>query len=181
MALGLVYVVLAVQRSRWCWVYGGLSSAGLAWLAARSALPMQAALQAFYVAMAAYGFARWSADRDAGGRVTVGWWPIRRHVAAWIAIAVLTLVSAEALARHTHAARPMLDAACTWGSLLATWLAARARIENWLYWIVFDAARGGLFAAQALALVALLYFAYLGIAGAGFASWWRRLPRPGSV
>ncbi|MEZ5530845.1 MAG: nicotinamide riboside transporter PnuC [Steroidobacteraceae bacterium] len=180
-ALGLVYVVLAVRRSRWCWVYGGLSSAGLAWLAAQAALPMQAALQAFYVAMAVYGFVRWSAERDAGGHVVVGWWPARRHVVAWIAIAGLTLLSAQALARHTHAARPLLDAACTWGSLYATWLAARARIENWVYWIAIDAALGVLFASQALALVALLYFVYLGIAGVGFASWWRRLPQPGAT
>ncbi len=176
-ALGLVYVVLAVRRSRWCWVFGGLSSAGLAWLSARSALPMQALLQAFYVAMAVYGFRRWSADRDAGGHVNVGWWPLPAHVAAWFAIAVFALLAANALARYTHAAQPVLDAACTAGSLLATWLAARARLENWLYWIVVDAALGVLYARQGLALVTLLYFAYLGMAAVGFVSWLRRLPR----
>lgn len=175
-ALGLVYVVLAVRRSRWCWVFGGLSSAGLAWLSARSALPMQAALQAFYVAMAAYGFRRWSVDRDAGGHVNVGWWPWPRHVFAWAAVAALTLVTSQWLAHFTHAAWPVLDAACTWGSLLATWLAARARIENWLYWIVIDAALAVLFASQALAFIALLYFAYLVIAAVGFFSWLRREP-----
>lgn len=173
--LGLVYVVLAVRRSRWCWVYGGFSSAGLAWLSARSALPMQALLQAFYVAMAVYGFRRWSADRDAGGHVKVGWWPWRAHLVAWVAIGVLTLVASRALAHYTQAAQPMLDAACTAGSLLATWLAARARIENWLYWIVVDAALGVLFAGQGLTLVALLYFAYLVMAAVGFVSWLRRL------
>ena len=175
-ALGFVYVVLAVRRSRWCWVYGGLSSAGLAWLSARAALPMQGLLQAFYVAMAVYGFWRWSAEREAGGQVRVGWWPWRAHVAGWIAIAVLTFAASNALARYTHAAQPLLEAACTAGSLLATWLAARARIENWLYWIVVDAALGVLYAKQGLALVTLLYFAYLGMAMVGFASWLRRHP-----
>ncbi|HQW08445.1 MAG TPA: nicotinamide riboside transporter PnuC [Steroidobacteraceae bacterium] len=173
-ALGLVYVVLAVRRSRWCWVYGGASSAGLAWLSVRSALPLQALLQAFYVAMAVYGFWRWSADSDAGGHVKVGWWPWRWHLAAWIAVAMLTVVASQGLVRYTQAAQPMLDAACTAGSLLATWLAARARIENWLYWIVVDAALGVLYAGQGLALVALLYFTYLVIAAIGFASWLRR-------
>jgi nicotinamide mononucleotide transporter len=175
-ALGLVYVVLAVRRSRWCWAYGGLSSAGLAWLSALAALPMQALLQAFYVGMAVYGFRRWSADRDAGGHVKVGWWPWPAHAAAWIAIALVTFVASNALARYTHAAQPMLDAACTAGSLLATWLAARARIENWLYWIVVDAALGVLYARQGLALVTLLYFAYLGMATVGFVSWLRLRP-----
>ncbi|GMU70207.1 MAG: nicotinamide mononucleotide transporter [Steroidobacteraceae bacterium] len=177
-ALGLVYVVLAVRRSRWCWPFGALSSAGLAWLAARSALPMQAALQAFYVGVAVYGFHRWSAERDTDGHVRTGWWPWRRHVAAWMLVAALTFATSRALAQLTHAAWPLLDAACTWGSLLATWLAARARIENWLYWIVIDAALGVLFASQALALVALLYFVYLVIAAAGFRSWLRGMTQP---
>lgn len=175
-AAGLVYVVLAARRSRWCWLFGGLSSAGLAWLASRSALPMQAALHSFYVGMSVYGFHRWSAERDAGGHVKVGWWPWPLHVIAWLAVCAATVVSAYWLARYTHAAQPMLDAACTYGSLLATWLVARARIENWLYWIVIDAALGVLFATQGLALVALLYFAYLVIAAVGFASWWRKRP-----
>lgn len=172
---GLIYVVLAARRSRWCWLFGGLSSAGLAWLASRSALPMQAALHSFYVVMSVYGYYRWSADRDAGGHVNIGWWPWSRHLIAWATVVALTLVSAPWLARHTQAAQPMLDAACTWGSLLATWLVARARIENWLYWIVIDAALGVLFATQGLALVALLYFTYLVIAAVGFASWLRKL------
>ena len=173
---GLVYVVLAARRNRWCWLFGGLSSAALAWLASRSALPMQAALHTFYVGMSVYGFHRWSAERDAAGQVKIGWWPWWHHVIAWLAIALATFASAHWLARHTLAAQPLLDAACTWGSLLATWLVARARIENWLYWIVIDAALGVLFATQGLALVALLYFTYLVIAAAGFASWLRKLP-----
>lgn len=173
---GLIYVVLAARRNRWCWLFGGLSSAGLAWLASRSALPMQAALHTFYVVMSVYGFHRWSAERDAGGQLKTGWWPWPRHLVAWCAIIAATLVSAPWLARYTQAAQPMLDAACTYGSLLATWLVARARIENWLYWIVIDAALGVLFATQGLALVALLYFTYLAIAAVGFASWLRERP-----
>jgi hypothetical protein len=46
--LGLVYAILAVRRSRWCWVAGGASAAILIWLSAQARLPMQAALQAYY-------------------------------------------------------------------------------------------------------------------------------------
>jgi Nicotinamide mononucleotide transporter len=37
----LVYVVLAVPRSRWCWVAGGVGSLIYLWLFARARLPMQ--------------------------------------------------------------------------------------------------------------------------------------------
>jgi nicotinamide riboside transporter PnuC len=43
--LSLVYVVLAVPRSRWCWVAGGVGSLIYVWLFARARLPMQSLLQ----------------------------------------------------------------------------------------------------------------------------------------
>ena len=43
--LSLVYVVLAVRRSRWCWVAGGIGSLIYVWLFARARLPMQSLLQ----------------------------------------------------------------------------------------------------------------------------------------
>jgi len=177
--LGLVYVVLAVRRSRYCWIFGGLSSACLAGLASRSQLPMQAVLQSFYVLMAFYGFRRWTADRDSGG-VRIGWWPWPKHLIACAAIAVLTLASARWLGSTTTAASPLLDSATTWGSLLATWLAARGRIENWLYWIVIDAALVVLYAAQGLVFTGLLYLAYLFIAAIGFITWLRQTCQPTS-
>jgi hypothetical protein len=48
----LVYVVLAVPRSRWCWVAGGVGSLIYVWLFARARLPMQSLLQVWYVGVA---------------------------------------------------------------------------------------------------------------------------------
>lgn len=175
--LGIVYVLLAVRRSRSCWIFGGLSSAGLAWLAARADIPLQAALQVFYVGMAFYGYKRWSAMSDDSG-LRIGWWAPWKHATAVTCIAVLTIVSASWLAARTQAAQPMLDSFSTWSSLLATWLAARARIENWLYWIVIDAALAALYASQGLVYVAALYAVYLVVAAMGFRTW---LPRAGSA
>ena len=46
----LVYVVLAVPRSRWCWVAGGIGSLIYVWLFARARLPMQSLLLAVAIA-----------------------------------------------------------------------------------------------------------------------------------
>jgi nicotinamide mononucleotide transporter len=87
--LGIAYSVLAVRRSRWCWVCGGSSSAILVFLAARARLPMQSALQVYYVAMSVYGFRSWVRhEKEADSIVTT--WPIRAHLAAWIAILALS-------------------------------------------------------------------------------------------
>jgi nicotinamide mononucleotide transporter len=168
--LGIAYSILAVRRSRLCWVAGGASSAILVWLFARAQLPMQAVLQGYYVAMAIYGFWHWTRQGDAAHR-PVSTWPLRAHLAAWAVILVLSALTARWLAAETQAAWPYLDSAVTWASVLATWFVARVKIENWLYWIATDAVLVFLSAVQGLAFVAFLYLAYLVIAVVGFVTW----------
>jgi nicotinamide mononucleotide transporter len=171
--LGVTYSVLAVKRNRFCWVAGAASSALLAFLAAGRELPMQAVLQGYYVAMSAYGFWHWSRNFDAAD-LPVGFWPITHHAGAVAVLCGLAWLTAKFLAAETNAAWPMLDSFTTWFSLFATWLVARARIENWLYWIVIDALIVILFAAQGLNFIALLYAIYLVIAIFGFFVWLRK-------
>ncbi len=72
---GLMYSILAVVRTRWCWVAGGISSGILIVLSWQARLPMQALLQAYYVGMAVYGFWHWSREDKAKAEVTT--WPLR--------------------------------------------------------------------------------------------------------
>ena len=177
LAAGLGYAVLAVRRDRRAWVFGAVSSALLAWLAAGARLPLQAALQTAYVAMAVYGFRTWTRGSDAAdaGRVRIGRWPPWRNATALVAVGLGTLALAPLLARHADAAWPGLDAAVTLGSLLATWMTARALLDNWTWWIVVDAASVVLYASQGLVFVALLYLVYMVIAVIGLLDWSRRL------
>jgi nicotinamide mononucleotide transporter len=170
---GVAYIVLAARRNRWCWIAGAVGS-GLAGIVfAYRALPMQAALNAFYVVMSVYGWLRWA--RSAGeGELPVDVWPARWHLFAAVALIALTFASARVLASETHAAWPLLDSLTTWFSLLATWLTARAKLENWLYWIVIDAILVYLYFMQAMPLFAILYALYVVIAAAGFIAWRRR-------
>jgi nicotinamide mononucleotide transporter len=171
--LGIGYVVLAVRRQRLCWVFGGLSSALLVYLYARSRLPMQALLNLYYVAMSFYGYVQWTRSPSAAASPGVGTLALRFHVLAWLVIPLGAFLTARWLAVETAAAWPFLDALTTWASLFTTWLTARARLENWLYWIVIDALVAAMSAAQGLVFVALLFVLYLGVAVVGFLAWWR--------
>jgi nicotinamide mononucleotide transporter len=170
-AFGLVYSILAVMRTRWCWVAGGISSVILTVLAWEAKLPMQGILQAYYVGMAAYGFWHWSKDDGKAKNVTT--WPLRAHLISLGVILVLSAVSSRYLSSQTQAAWPFLDSVTMWGSLLATWLTAQVKLENWLYWITFDAIAIFLFVKQDLMFVALLFTAYLVISAFGFFTWLR--------
>ena len=171
---GIGYAVLAVRHSRWCWVSGAASSALLAWLAARQQLPMQAVMQASYVAFSIYGFWSWTraATRAASPPITT--WPLRWHLLALLSIAALCLLTAPWLALYTHAAWPRLDTAIMLASYLATWMTAASKLESWAYWIVIDLSSVLLYGAQGLQLAAVLYVVYVGIAIFGLRSWWLR-------
>jgi nicotinamide mononucleotide transporter len=168
--LGLAYVLLMMRRNRLGWIAGGLGSAVYVYLAARARLPMQAALNVFYVLMAVYGWYTWvRMEEEEGGRVRR--WPLRVHVLALAAIVIVSLASAQLLARETRAAWPRLDSLTTWASLFATWLVTRMQLDNWLYWIVIDAVVAYLFAAQGLLFTAALFTLYTVVAVFGYRAW----------
>ena len=164
---GIVYVVLAVPRSRWCWIAGGFSSLIYVWLSARARLPMQSLLQAWYVGVAVYGFLRWSREF----RTCISLLSWRGHVAGIAASLLLAAAIARFLAAETQAAWPHLDALTTMLSLFASWLTARAKLESWIYWIVIDTVLAWLYAAQGLVFTAFLFLVYLVVAAAGFIEW----------
>jgi nicotinamide mononucleotide transporter len=169
--LGIAYVLLILKRNRLGWVAGGISSTIYVYLSVNAHLPMQAMLQVYYVVMAVYGWRSWTPGQQAQPGGGILRWPWRFHLIALLAIAVLTLASAQLLARETHAAWPYLDSFTTWVSLLATWMTTRMTLENWLYWMGADAITAWLFAAQGHPTAALLFVTYLIIAVFGFREW----------
>jgi nicotinamide mononucleotide transporter len=170
---GVGYAVLAAWRNRLCWIAGAVSSALAALLAGMRGLPMQSGLQVFFVVMAVYGWFSWTRS-SAQGELPVGLWPLSSHIIAALVVTALSIAAAKVLAAKTKAAWPLLDSLTTGFSLLATWLAARAKLENWLYWIVIDGVLVYLFYAQDLKYLAYLNVAFIGIAAAGFIAWRRR-------
>jgi nicotinamide mononucleotide transporter len=169
-ALGLIYVLLILKRNRLGWLAGAGSSIIYVYLAARAHLPMQSVLQFYYVIMSVYGWSNWTrAQQQEGGGI--GRWPVRNHLLALLAIALLSVLTAQWLRRETHAAWPYLDSMTTWISLFATWLLARLKLENWLYWIAADAVMAYLFAAQGYPFTTALFLTYMVIAVFGFREW----------
>lgn len=171
---GVIYAVLAVLRNRWAWAFGAVSSLCLVGLAAAARLPLQAILQGAYVVMAGYGFWHWSREADAKTPVRIARWSLRSHVWAIVAVVLAAMVLAPWLATSTDAASPWLDAFVTGFSLLATFMTARAVLDNWFYWLLVDAASLVLYGRQGLVWVALLYAIYFVIALVGLRQWWRQ-------
>jgi nicotinamide mononucleotide transporter len=171
---GVGYAVLAARRNRLCWITGAVSSACAAVAYGARGLPMQSGLQVFFVGMALYGWLSWTRSA-ATGELPVGVWPLPFHLVAALLVMLVSFGSASLLIANTDAAAwPRLDSLTTWFSLLATWLAARGRLENWLYWIVIDVVLVFLSYKQGSMPMALLNFLFIAIAVGGFIAWRRR-------
>lgn len=171
--LGFIYVLLIYRRNRLGWIAGAASSIIYVYESARAHLPMQSGLQLYYVAMAIYGWRNWTRaeGQDAGG---IGRWPLRYHAIAIVVILLLSALIAMLLRRDTEAAWPFLDPMTTCTSLFATWLLARLKLENWLYWMWGDSVTAYMFGSQGFPLSAGLFLSYLVIAVFGYREWLRR-------
>jgi nicotinamide mononucleotide transporter len=173
---GVAYVVLAAMRWRLCWIAGAIGAALLGVVSYEKGLPMQAGLQGFYIAVSVYGFWNWGRS-EVRGELPVGYAPFWWHLAAAAVILPLSWFSAGLLASETRAAWPLADSLTTWASVFATWLATRARIENWVYWVVIDGVLVYLYYMQDAPIIALQMLAFTGMALGGFLAWHRRLRR----
>jgi nicotinamide mononucleotide transporter len=170
-ALALGYLLLAIRQSPWCWAFSVASALLYLAVFTRAGLYMQAALQVFYVGMAVYGWSTW---RGVAGRapVAISRWPWRRHLLALVAVTLVAGVNGALVARQAGGDWvPFVDAAIAWGSVLTTWMVARKVIENWLYWIVLDAAMVALAATQGLTVTAVLFGLYTALALRGYWRW----------
>jgi nicotinamide mononucleotide transporter len=173
--LAVVYVLLAIRQRIECWIAAFVSSCLYIGVLFAAHLYMESALNAFYAAMAVYGFWQWRHGRG-GAALAVCRWPYRRHWAALLGIVALSAVSAYFLRRFTPAALPFADSMVTWSSVFATFLVARKVFENWHWWLVIDAVSSCLYFTRHLYLTMLLFCLYVILSGAGMRQWRRSLP-----
>jgi nicotinamide mononucleotide transporter len=172
--LAVLYLLLAIRQRLSCWVAAFVSSCLYVWVLFGARLYMESALNAFYAAMAAYGYWQWS--RGAGGRArSVSRWNFSHHAWGLLLVIGLSVVSSYLLRRFTPAAWPFMDSMVTWASVLATFLVARKVYENWHWWLVIDSVSLCLYFARGLYLTMLLFSLYLVMICVGMREWRRSL------
>lgn len=169
--LGVAYLLLAVRESLWCWYAAFFSTAIYLWLFWQVQLPMESALQLYYLVMAVYGWYQWRHGGSQDSALGISTWRARQHLLAIACVLLASGVSGALLARYTEAALPYLDSFTTWGSILTTWMVARKVLENWVYWLVIDSASIWLYLERGLLMTAGLFAVYLVIVCFGWRQW----------
>jgi nicotinamide mononucleotide transporter len=175
--LAVAYLLLAIRQRLECWVAAFVSSCLYVWVLFTAHLYMESALNAFYAAMAVYGFLQWRQGRG-GTALAVSRWPIASHSAGALCVLCLSVISWYFLRRFTPAAWPFADSMVTWSSVFATFLVARKVYENWHWWLVIDSVSLCLYFTRHLYLTTLLFVLYLMLIAIGMRQWHRSLVSP---
>jgi nicotinamide mononucleotide transporter len=84
---------------------------------------------------------------------------------------VIFAIYSYILIHFTDSPLPKADSFTTALSIVATWMLARKILENWLLWIVVDAASAGMYFYKELYPTAILFVVYTVMAVIGYWQW----------
>lgn len=171
---GIAGVWLTIRKNSWCFP-AGLVNVGLyGVLFFRERLYADAILQVFYVLLLAYGWILWKKPAPQNDFLITS---IRQR--SWIVLVLIcltfTFIIGTVLKTATDASLPYLDSFLTSMSLLAQWMVAKKKIENWIVWIVADVIYVGMYLFKNLHLTAALYFVFILLAIKGYTEWKKKI------
>ncbi len=169
--MGVGYILLAAKESQWCWLFAFLSTLVYTALFWEGQLPMQALLNIYYMGMAVYGFWLWRKHDSQTETLIISCWRWGQHCIFMLAGIVISALLSLYLQKNGQSQSPMLDAYTTVFSVMNTWLIAKKVLENWLYWVVIDAAATALYVQTGFYATAALFMLNTILAIAGFVSW----------
>ena len=170
--LGLLSVYYTLREHVWCWPTGLVNVILYVLIFFQAKLYADTLLQVVYIGLQLYGWHEWLHGGPARTELRISRGSAGSLVALLLLAAVGTATMGYGFDRYTDAALPYWDSAITVLSLIAQWLVARKRLENWVFWIVVDVLAVGVYAAKQLYPTALLYGVYLVLAALGLRAWW---------
>lgn len=167
----IAYLLFALKENSLCWYCAFFSTAIYTWIFGDVHLYMESLLNVYYLVMAVYGWYQWRKGGENHQGIHISIWTLRQHGLAIVSVIVLSVVSGYLLEKNTDAQLPYLDSFTTWGAVLTTVMVARKILENWLYWIVIDAASIYLYLDRALYQTVGLFAVYVVLAVVGYLTW----------
>ena len=167
----IAYLLFALKENSLCWYCAFVSTAIYTWIFGDVRLYMESLLNAYYLVMAVYGWYQWRKGGASHQGIQITCWGIQQHARAIVAVVLISVISGYLLTENTEARLPYLDSFTTWGAVLTAWMVARKILENWLYWVVIDAASIYLYLDRELYQTATLFILYVILAVVGYISW----------
>ncbi|MCX6290968.1 MAG: nicotinamide riboside transporter PnuC [Bacteroidetes bacterium] len=172
---GIAGVWLTIKESIWNFPIGLINVTASLLLFYRSQLYSDTFQQAVYIVLLSYGWYHWSRGTKKKNDLSVSTSSVKLLMIL-LALAVTGSVAGGfLLGRYTNASYSYWDATGTSLSLIAQWMIARKKIENWILWMVVNMLYIGIYYFKHLNLYMVLYAIFLLMAVRGYYSWKKHL------
>jgi nicotinamide mononucleotide transporter len=188
--LALWCIYLIARNSVWNWPVGILNCVFYIALFYPARLYGDCLLQCIYIGLSILGLYQWLFGNGGYRRNRLGedtTRPITRvtgqeAVAFGAALVAGSLVLGWLLGRYTNTDVPWWDGATTAGCLVATWILAYRKIENWWVWIGTNVSYFFLYQHKGLVITQWCQIVFLAVSVAGYLKWTKALrPEPLTV
>lgn len=174
---GLICVWLTVKQNNWCWPTGIVNNVFFFVLFWHGKLYCDAGLQIMYLALGAYGWYCWLHGGAQHSTLRVSRIP-------WREAAVLATLGVGGawgvgmvMDHYTDTDVPFWDSSTTALCLVAQYMLAKKRIENWWVWIASNVSFFFLYQHKHFYAASWLQVVFIVLSVVGWWAWWRDLLR----
>ena len=176
--LSLIYLYLSIREKSALWIFGFISSLLYIFVFYRSKLYADMSLSFYYLGVSVYGWINWQRNADTTQHTKLQITRIngKKQMLQYVLGIVVTYLAYYLILQYlTDSPIPVADSVVGALSVVATWMLAKKKIENWLVWIVVDAFASGLYFYKELYPTAILFAIYTCMAFVGYNQWKRSL------
>lgn len=171
---GLLSVWYARKENVWVYPTGIINVLIYVYLCFYAGLYADMGINAFYFFMSVYGWYRWTHKDSESHQLPISVLSRLQWLYAIIAVSVFYVIVRYLLVNYTDSTVPDFDSFTTALFIVAMWLMAIKKVENWIFWIIGDALVIPLFAYKGLAFTGVQYIVFLILAIMGLVEWRKR-------
>jgi nicotinamide mononucleotide transporter len=125
--------------------------------------------------MSVYGWYKWTRKDQADHFIPISKNTAVQHILSIAGAIVFFFVLQFVLTNYTDSTVPNWDSTTTAIFIIAMWLMALKKIENWIFWIVGDVISIPLYFHKGLVLTSFQFTVFLVIAILGYLEWRKKL------
>lgn len=178
--LSLLYLFFSINEKSALWLFGFLSSALYIAVFFDARLYADVSLQCYYLGVSIFGWINWTRKRPDTTHTNtqlqvskiIG---TKKWTTYALATLLIYLIYLMVLLHLTDTDVPYADSIVGALSVIATWMLAKKKIENWLIWIAVDAFAAALYFYKGLHITAGLFIIYTVMAYIGYRKWQKTL------
>jgi nicotinamide mononucleotide transporter len=173
---GLLSVWFARKENILTYPLGIVSVLLYVYLCFHAGLYAEMGINAFFFVMSIYGWINWArTTKETHQHISISRLKSRMMIPAVLLILVFTVILYYLLTKYTDSTVPFWDAFIAAIFIVAMYLMAVKKIENWILWIIGDFFCIFLFYYKDLKVSAVQYLVFFALAIAGYIEWQRRL------